>query len=147
MTNYLLGVATPLVAALVFAIIHDIFVHFTSTASAYGCGTCGRWWGPRYDGSRSWLAQARRDWHRATAHPGNLGRLLVARWRGKPVDLDRRMCRAFPRPPVTVWDVLARVPLAHRIAFAIAVRHGRKTPNESEHAERNAAPRTDRADK
>ena len=126
MTAYLLGVATPFAVALAFAITHDIIIHFTSTSSAYGCRTCGRWWGPRYDDSRSWLAQVRRNWHLATSHPGNRGRLLVARWRGVPTGLDRRIRRAFPRPPVTVWDVLARVPIAHRIAFAIAVRHGRK---------------------
>lgn len=126
MTTYLLGVATPFAVALLVAVAHDAILFFTSTSSAYGCGTCGRWWGPKYDGSRSWLARLRREWHRSTAHPGYLGRRLVAQWRGSPMRLDRRLSRMFPDPPVTLWDVLARIPFIQRIAFTIATRHGRK---------------------
>lgn len=126
MTTYLLGVATPFALAAVVSLVLILISYFTRTSRAYGCGTCDRWWGPDYDGSRSWLAELRREWHRATSHPGYLGRRLVAQWRGSPMSLDRRLSRMFPNPPVTVWDVLARIPFIQSVAFAIATRHGKQ---------------------
>lgn len=127
MIDYLLGLATLPAIGLVGLAAREAWAYFADRSTSYGCGTCARWWGPCYDGSRTWIAGLRRNWHMATSHPGYRGRRLVAEWRGVPVTLDSRMRRMFPHPPVTVWDVLARIPIVSSFAFAIAGRHGRKT--------------------
>lgn len=127
MIDYLLGLATLPVLGLVGLTAWEAWAYFTDRSTSYGCGTCDRWWGPRYDGSRTWIAGLRRNWHMATSHPGYRGRALIRLWRDVDFMHWRRLDRMFPHPPVTAWDVLARIPIVSTIAFAIAGRHGRKT--------------------
>lgn len=129
---YLAGlVTTPLIFVTVMAIQYLRSPSF----SHWECGICnyGDFREPRSQFRVSLGAQ----WHRTWAHPGSRGRAVVALWRGKTFNrtvahgtgltyLDfQRLNRQFPHPPVTVWDVLARVPLLWRVVLAVAMRHGR----------------------
>lgn len=126
MTDFWLGLATLPALALIALTVWEAFTFFTDRSTSHGCGTCDRWWGPRYDGSRSWVSAVRRNWHMDTSHPGYRGRALVRVWRDVDFAHWRRLDRMFPNPPITVWDVIARIPIIQSIAFAIAARHGRK---------------------
>lgn len=132
-TIYLLGLATLPAAFLVVAVIHAVYIGFTAHSVGYGCATCFRRFGLNGTGAPDAIAWAQAYWHHTVAHPGHRGRHLVCTWRGwEPRDWMRyqRLNRAFPEPPLTAWDVLARIPIIGRVAFRIARRHRRSTPWE-----------------
>lgn len=125
---YLLGIATPFALLLVLAVLGHIRYLLTAHDRGWGCYACHRRWGFQGDGSAVGIAWARKWWHVTTAHPGVRGRLVVMSWRGwqaRDWRTAQRVLRAFPDPPVTVWDLLARIPLVKRVLFAVADRHGK----------------------
>ena len=126
---YIAGLATFPALMLAWGAISEIHHQFTSTSRGWSCYACDASWGYRGDGSVIAVARARKWWHINTSHPGQRGRLVMLEWRGwKRSDWikAKRLMRAYPNPPVTVIDVLARIPILGRAVYAIARRHGRK---------------------
>lgn len=125
---YFLGLITiPVLLALWVALSWAV-EQFRRTDLGWKCGSCDQAWGFLGDGSVVAVARARSQWHFTFAHPGIRGRHLVLLWRGWVLPSDRRRFRrlaaAYPAPPVTLWDVVARLPLISSIAYSVARRHG-----------------------
>lgn len=126
---YIAGLATLPALMLAWWAVSEIHHQFTSTSKGWSCYLCDASWGFQGDGSVIAVARARKWWHVTTAHPGQRGRLVMLDWRGwKRSDWikAKRLMRAYPNPPVTVIDVLARTPLLRHAVYAIARRHGKK---------------------
>lgn len=126
---YIAGLATLPALMLVWWVASETHHQFTSTSKGWICYLCDARWGYRGDGSVIAIARARKWWHITTSHPGQRGRLVMLEWRGwKRSDLikAKRLMRAYPNPPVTVIDVLARTPILRHVVYAIARRHGKK---------------------